>query len=206
MPLPRILSGPYFLNHMSCDMTKATKWMCTQRRLRSARASAQSDQSSLSAWRNLGSLATHWAHSEDWSDWTDDLADFSLCWVHMPFCWFCHEAAHMQFIHETSRMGLFYQDDVLWTRKASLAVLVFEISPLAKNLCLNHMKLDWWLLHVTENAYIVDERICFKLSQKFTKAWGTEEHPPGVFLSCPIKLKFWPRQNKSLSLSQFNTQ
>ena len=28
-------------------------------------ASAQSDQSPLSAWRKLGSLATHWAHSED---------------------------------------------------------------------------------------------------------------------------------------------
>ena len=25
-------------------------------------------ESSLSAWRKLGSLATHWAHSEDWSE------------------------------------------------------------------------------------------------------------------------------------------
>ena len=25
-------------------------------------------ESSLSAWRKLGSLATHWVHSEDWSD------------------------------------------------------------------------------------------------------------------------------------------
>ena len=46
-------------------MTKPTKWLCAQRRLRSAWASAQSDQSSLSAWRKLGSLATHWTHSED---------------------------------------------------------------------------------------------------------------------------------------------
>ena len=68
--------------------------MCAQRRLRSAFASAQSDQSSVSAWRKLGSLATHWAHSEDWSDWTDAQADLSLRWAHMPFCWFCHEAAH----------------------------------------------------------------------------------------------------------------
>ena len=28
-------------------------------------------ESSLSAWRKLGSLATHWAHSEDWSDGAD---------------------------------------------------------------------------------------------------------------------------------------
>ena len=39
--------------------------MCAQRRLKPAWASAQSDQSSLSAWRKLGFLATHWAHSKD---------------------------------------------------------------------------------------------------------------------------------------------
>ena len=32
-------------NKMSRDMTKPTKWLCTQGRLRSAWASAQSDQS-----------------------------------------------------------------------------------------------------------------------------------------------------------------
>ena len=45
--------------------------MCAQRRLRSTWAFTQSDQSSLSTWRKLGSLATHWVHSEDWSDWVD---------------------------------------------------------------------------------------------------------------------------------------
>ena len=30
-----------------------------------------------------------------WSDWADTQADLSLRWAHMPFCWFCHEAAHM---------------------------------------------------------------------------------------------------------------
>ena len=49
--------------------------------------------SSLSAWRKLGSLATHWAHSEDWSDWAhaqaedwsdwaDAQADLNLRWAH----------------------------------------------------------------------------------------------------------------------------
>ena len=47
---------------LSRDMTKATKWVC-----------AQSDQSSLFAWRNLGSLATHWVHAP---------ADLSLRWAH----------------------------------------------------------------------------------------------------------------------------
>ena len=39
-------------------------------------------ESSLSPWRKLGSLATHWAHSKDWSDWADAQADLSLCWAH----------------------------------------------------------------------------------------------------------------------------
>ena len=52
--------------------------ICAQRRLRSAWASAQSDQSSLSAWRKLGPLATHWAHSEG-SDHTGRMP--RLIWV-----------------------------------------------------------------------------------------------------------------------------
>ena len=46
-------------------------------------------ESSLSAWRKLGSLAIHWVHSED-SDqhWADAQADLSLRWVR-------HEAAHI---------------------------------------------------------------------------------------------------------------
>ena len=28
-----------------------------------------------------------------WSDWADAQADLSLRRAHMPFCWFCHEAA-----------------------------------------------------------------------------------------------------------------
>ena len=57
------------------------KDLCAQQRIRSACASAQSDQSSLSACRSLGSLATHWAHSED-SDQTVRMP--RLIWV---FAW-----------------------------------------------------------------------------------------------------------------------
>ena len=52
-------------------------------------------ESLLSAWTSLGSLATHWAYSEDWSDCMDGHADLSLCWVHRSFCWFCHALAHL---------------------------------------------------------------------------------------------------------------
>ena len=65
-------------NYVSHEMTQPIKWVCAQRRLRSAWASAQSDQSSLFAWIKLGSLATHWAHSEE-SDQTGRMP--RLIWV-----------------------------------------------------------------------------------------------------------------------------
>ena len=52
--------------------------MCAQQRLRSAWASAQSEQSSLSALRKIGFSGTHWAHSED-SDQTGRMP--RLTWV-----------------------------------------------------------------------------------------------------------------------------
>ena len=83
-----ILSVLSYNVHMSRDMTKPTKWVCAQWSLRSAWASAQSDQSSLSAWRKPGSLATHEEHSEcpGWSE--SSLHTQTLCW-------FCHVAAHI---------------------------------------------------------------------------------------------------------------
>ena len=58
--------------------------MCAQRRLSSAWAFAQSDQSSLSAWRKLVSLATNWAHSES-SDQTGRMP--RLIWVFAGHTW-----------------------------------------------------------------------------------------------------------------------
>ena len=40
------------------------------------------------------------ADSEDWSDWADAQAGLSLRWAHMPFCWFCHDAAHFHKINQ----------------------------------------------------------------------------------------------------------
>ena len=47
---------------------KSLKMTCVPSEDRSALVSAQSDQYSLSAHRNLGSLATHWANNEDRTD------------------------------------------------------------------------------------------------------------------------------------------
>ena len=35
-----------------------------------------------------------------WSDWADAQADQSIRWAHIPFCWFCNEAAFMFMYHK----------------------------------------------------------------------------------------------------------
>ena len=72
-----------YLSHMSRDMTKLTKWLCAQRTLRSAWASAQSDQSFRwpheEAWVLSYPLS---AQRRLWSDWADAEADLSLRLAH----------------------------------------------------------------------------------------------------------------------------
>ena len=52
-------------------------------------------ESSLSAWRKLGSLATYWAHSKA-SDQTGRIAQADQFLLGaQSFCWFCHEAAQI---------------------------------------------------------------------------------------------------------------
>ena len=53
--------------------------LSAQRRLWPDRADAQADL---------------WTQRRLWSDWADAQADLSLRLAHIPFCWFCHEAAH----------------------------------------------------------------------------------------------------------------
>ena len=60
-------------------MTKTTKWsVCPAKTQISLGIRPVWSESSLSAWRNTGSLATHWAHSED-SDQTGRMP--RLIWV-----------------------------------------------------------------------------------------------------------------------------
>ena len=70
------------LRELSHDMTKPTKWLCAQQRLRSAWASAQSDQSSL---------CTQWVAKDPsfrHADRGNALADLSLRWAHTHFVGF----------------------------------------------------------------------------------------------------------------------
>ena len=67
-----------FIENMSHDMTKSTKWHDSDQPGHSPSLSYP-----LSALRRLG------------SDWADAQADLSLRWAHNQFCWFCHEAAQL---------------------------------------------------------------------------------------------------------------
>ena len=74
--------------HLSSDITKPTKWVCPARIQISLGIRPVWSEYSLSAWRKLGSLATHLAHSEDWSDWANAQADLSLRGMHSHFVGF----------------------------------------------------------------------------------------------------------------------
>ena len=84
----KLITFPLFVN-MSREMTKPTKWLCAQRTLRSALASAQSDQTLLSAWRKAKVLSYPLsAEGRLWSDWADAQADLSLRWENTHFVGF----------------------------------------------------------------------------------------------------------------------
>ena len=77
------------LGNMSRDMTKPTKWVCAQHRLRSAWASAQVWSvfavRMKKAWVLSYPLSAQWRL---WSDWADAQADPSLRWAHSHFVGF----------------------------------------------------------------------------------------------------------------------
>ena len=82
---------------MSHLMTKPTKWHVRPAKIQiSLGIFPVYSESSLSAWRKLGSLVTHWVDNED-SDQTGRMP--KMIWVlagHTSFCWICHEVAHMK--------------------------------------------------------------------------------------------------------------
>ena len=74
---------------MSRDMIKPTKWVCAQRRLRSAWASAQSDQSLRCVLSGLLRIQAFFMRTaKTRSDWADAQADLSLRLAHSHFVGF----------------------------------------------------------------------------------------------------------------------
>ena len=84
------------LTNLSHDMTKRTKWVCIQRRLRSEWAPAQSDQSlrcALSVYLSTQAFFMQTAKTEIKLGWRPGWSESSL--GAQPFCWFCHVAVHL---------------------------------------------------------------------------------------------------------------
>ena len=76
--------------HLSHLMTKLTKWsMCPLKTQISLGICPVWSESLLCAQWVAEDSSFLQVDSED-----SDQADPSLRWAHMPFCWFCHEAAH----------------------------------------------------------------------------------------------------------------
>ena len=65
-------------NISTSHKTWAATWQNQQNEYAPSEDSDQPHEESLSAWRKLGSLATHWVHNED----SDAQADLSLHWAH----------------------------------------------------------------------------------------------------------------------------
>ena len=70
--------------------------LCAQRRLRSAWASAQSEQSLRCPHEEaLGPYLPTESTTKTLIRRVNAQADLSLCWAHRSFCWFCHVAAQI---------------------------------------------------------------------------------------------------------------
>ena len=83
-------------SQMSHLMTKLTKWLCAQWRLRSAWASAQSDQSlrclheeSLDPWLSIECTEKTLIRLGWYPGWSESSLGAK------SFCWFCHEEAQI---------------------------------------------------------------------------------------------------------------
>ena len=71
-----------------------------------------------------------------WSGWADVQADLSLRWAHMPFCWFCHEAAQIIFVTIICPLGSLSVSTIklmrLWSlygpRQANLVLIAYASS------------------------------------------------------------------------------
>ena len=85
-------------------MTKPTEWHVCQAKTPISLGfhPVWSESSLYTQWVAKDPSFLH-ADSEDWSDWADTQADLSLRWVHVLFCWFCHEAAQIVLIENTEK-------------------------------------------------------------------------------------------------------
>ena len=124
---------------MSHNMTKPTKW-----HVRRAKTQINMgirpvwSEPSLSAWRKLWTLATHWAHSRD-SDQTGCPGWSESSLAAQSFCWFYHGLAHI------SSVSLF---DFCWSSVSVLVLLLSTCLVSSQHWILVYMiavLLHWWI-------------------------------------------------------------
>ena len=79
-----------FFDGRTTHLTKPTKWSVRPAKTQiSLGIHPVWSESSLPAWRSIGSSATHFgALQRFWSDWTDAQADLGLRWAHSHFVGF----------------------------------------------------------------------------------------------------------------------
>ena len=107
-----IMSNDGSKPYMSRVMTKPTKWLCAQRRLKWAWESAQSDQSLRCALNGLLRTQTFFVRTAKTlirlggcPGWSESSLDAQ------PFCWFCHVVAQ---IISITLDYYYYCPDILW--------------------------------------------------------------------------------------------
>ena len=130
-------------------------------------------ESSLLAWRHLGSLATHWEHSEDWSDWVDAYADLSLRWAHTHFVgfvmswliWRNHGSLATRLVHSKD------SDQTVWMRRL---IRVFTGRTSFR-----------WLFHAAAKIKLQGD---YFSKNKFP---GCSEIRSQIVIICIIKPNFW---------------
>ena len=88
----RLITSFKCSTYLSRSMTKQIDMICVP-------SDDQTDQSSLSTWRNLGSLAalglsSQWREDFD-QTWQMPRLMYVFRLAHRSFCWFCHAAAHL---------------------------------------------------------------------------------------------------------------
>ena len=89
-----------YFNRWCIKTIGATSWQNQQNGMCARKDSDQPGHRTSLIWVFAVRMKKAWVFSYPlsaqrrlWSDWADAQADQSLHWVHMPFCWFCHEAA-----------------------------------------------------------------------------------------------------------------
>ena len=91
--------------HFRRSHTKPRKWLCAQRRLRSAWASAQCDQSlrcALNGYLRTQTFFMRTAKTLSWLGGCPGWSESSL--GAQTLCWFCHDAAHFRLSHTNTTL------------------------------------------------------------------------------------------------------